>query len=115
MVTFNTGFVASSKVSYDNIEFKYFIDIPHHNCIFVSAKESNTGKLVLFLIFSQLGKIYRRNGLKRIWIEVDNRREEYLIVRAHFMGALANNHVPCYTSLSEDRLWYTLGAYAILP
>ena len=101
MVAFNTGCVASSKVSY---EFMYLIDIPHRNCIFGSAKESNTGKLMFFFIFSQLGKIYRRDGLKGIWIEVDNCTEEYFIVRAQFIQALANNQIACYTNFLEDRL-----------
>lgn len=110
MVTFNIDIITSRKISYNNIEFKYLVDIPHSHCVFGSAKESNTGKTILFLVFNHLGKIYRHSGLTGTWVELHD-ADEYLKVRNHLLQALADKPVPCYTVAPKEyeKIWNNLG------
>ena len=104
MVTLNTRTIERSRTtSYENIEFKYLIDVPRCDCIFGSAKEPSSGKALLFLVFNHRGKIYRRNGLSGSWIELKS-DEEYSSVRERLLTAIADKGVPCYTTASKVHL-----------
>ena len=103
MVTLNSRIIEHSGTTYDNIEFKYLIDVPRCDCIFGSAKERSSGKALLFLVFNHRGKIYRRNGLSGSWIELRS-DEEYSSVRERLLNAIADKQVPCYTTASKVHL-----------
>ncbi len=91
--------IAHRKIPYESIQFQYLIDIPHCHCLYGSARESDTGLSVLFLVFSQEKKIYRRNGLKETWVELDN-PQEHAHIRRHLLRAMEDS-VPLYT-LNEN-------------
>ena len=95
MVIINSQLVKNRV--YENVDFKYLIDVPRCDCVFGSARERATGKSFLFLIFNHRGKIYRRNGLNGTWIELHN-EDEYSSVRGILLKAISDKHVPCYTT-----------------
>jgi len=97
MVTLNSQLVQPKNRVYENVDFKYLIDVPRCDCVFGSAREKATGKSLLFLIFNHRGKIYRRNGLNGTWIELRN-EDEYVRVRELLLKAISDKQVPCYTT-----------------
>ena len=98
MVLLNSR-ITNTKV-YDNIDFKYLIDVPRCDCVFCSARERSTGKTHLFLVFNHKGKIYRRDGIRSSWIELRN-EEEYSQIRELLIRAISDKSIPCYTTAKE--------------
>lgn len=80
MVTLNTRIIDRSKTTYENIEFKYLVDVPVATASLDQPKNAAAAKRFSFLVFNHRGKIYRRNGLSGTWVELKN-DEEYSSVR----------------------------------
>ena len=95
MVILNTN----QKV-YDNLNFRYFLNVPRCDCIFGSARET-TGKAHLFLVFKtkDQDKIYKRNGRNQTWVEVHS-PAEYGEVRRIIEDSISDDRIPRYTTES---------------
>ena len=81
--------------NYTNFSVKYLLEVPRLDLIFCSARDSE-GKLHLFLIFNERGKIYVRKGLNSTWIEVTD-ENDYFQVRGLLKSAL-DQGVPYFTN-----------------
>lgn len=91
--------VRMSIVTQQDLVIKHLIEMPNSQCVFCSTVENSTGRSQLFLIFQHQQKIYKRNGLKGTWHEMED-RDEYLTVRSLFMQALRQRNIPCYSTVS---------------
>ena len=100
MVTINT--IQETEVSFSNITFRYLVELPNSQCVFGSARDRESGKSHLFLVFTD-GRVYTRNGLKNCWDEVSN-TADYDKVRRLVTIALSNKTVPCYISAQQVNL-----------
>lgn len=90
--------MASRKL--EELVFKHLVEVVDSQCVFCSTFEKSTGRTKLFLVFRKDERIYRHNGLKRIWNSLDE--EETACVRRQFDCALKERSVPCYTTLKLD-------------
>ncbi len=90
MVILNT-----QQRNYDNLSFRYFLEVPRCDCIFGSARET-TGKAHLFLIFKGQDKIYKRNGRNQTWQEL--RTGEAVELRPVLAEAIGNQNIPRYST-----------------
>ena len=95
MVTFNTEIARN----YDDLEFKYLLEIPKSDCIFCSTRERSTGRTYLYLVFNAEEKVYFRNGLKGIWVELKNRIEQHQF-REILWEAIRTKSIPCYSNVN---------------
>ncbi|MFA5087837.1 MAG: hypothetical protein WC552_02245 [Candidatus Omnitrophota bacterium] len=84
---------------FKNIVFKHFVELENCKCLFGSARDSETGRSRLFLIFNH-GKIYSRNGLKRTWEEI-KLIADYDRINRLVAFAISNQAVPCYRSSNQ--------------
>ena len=94
MVTFNTEIARN----YEDLEFKYLLEIPKSDCIFCSTRERRTGRTYLFLVFRNEDKTYYRHGLKGTWVELKN-RDEYHQFQEIFAEAINNKNIPSYSAV----------------
>ena len=85
---------------YSNISFRYIIEIPKSSCLFGSARDKETGKSHLFLVFKD-GRTYSRNGLRGTWDEIQSNTADHDRIRGLLSHAQANNLVPCYSTHSR--------------
>ena len=81
----------------NNLVFKHMVELTNCQCLFCSAQEKSTGRLKLFLIFNQQGKVYSRNGIKGTWEEIKNAGENDSI-RQRCDHALKEKSIPCYSA-----------------
>ena len=96
MVTINTQYETSN---FNSITFRYLVELTKSGCVFGSARDNETGRTRLFLVFNT-GRVYARNGLKNCWDEV-NRSADYDRVRRLVTLARAHKTIPCYVSAEE--------------
>lgn len=61
------------------IRFQRFVDVPRCDCQIGTARDK-AGRIHVFLIVNHTGPVYRRNGLKDCWDELESRDTE--LVRA---------------------------------
>ena len=85
---------------YSNISFRYIIEIQKSSCIFGSARDNETGKSHLFLVFKD-GRTYSRNGLRGTWDEILSNTPDHDRIRKLLSSTQANNLVPCYSTHSR--------------
>ena len=64
--------VNTNKQTYPDLRFNYLQEVPATDCLFCSGREVSSGRARLFLVFNGNGKVYRRNGLKGTWEEIEN-------------------------------------------
>ena len=88
---------------YSNISFRYIIEIEKSSCTFCSARDKETGKSHLFLVFTD-GRAYSRNGLRGTWDEIPSNTPDYDHIRGLLSSTQANNLVPCYSTRSRGVL-----------
>ena len=88
MVTINTNL---------NIHFTHFVNIPKSKCMVATARENDSSKTQVYLIFHERNRIYKRNGLKGTWVEVDEVFKR--LIRQLAQEAIDKN-TPIYTTNS---------------
>ncbi len=91
MVILNTA-----QEIYQQLRFRYFVEVPRCDCVFGSARETS-GKAHLFLIFKGQDRIYKRNGLNRTWEELSGPAEHNEIRRV-LASAIGDKSIPRYAS-----------------
>ncbi len=89
--------VNSNQRVYNDLKFRYFLEVPRCDVVFGSARET-TGKAHLFLIFKSQDKIYRRNGKNQTWEEL--RSSESVELRPVLVQAISDHQIPRYTTQS---------------
>ena len=77
------------------LSFKHLVDAPRAGCLFGSARDAK-GKIRLFLISHQKGRIYSRNGIKGTWEELGD--QDQGVVQSVLERALHDKNVPRYTT-----------------
>src|SRR5262245_42808615 len=93
MVILNT---INTVNSYTDLTVKYLLDVARLGLTFCSARDKQ-GKIHLFLIFNDKGRIYVRKGLNSTWSEVTD-SGDYVQVRRLVNDALVNKRVPYFTN-----------------
>ena len=82
--------------SYNSLTVKYLLEVPRLDLVYCSARDSE-GKLCLFLIFNDSGRIYVRKGLNSTWLEVSG-ESDYFEIRQLLRVALVDSQVPYFTN-----------------
>ncbi len=82
MVCINTG-----KINYrhHNLRFTHFVEVPTSECIICTAREEDTRKAKIYLVFNRRDRVYQRNGINGTWDELpgfQQRRVRQLITNA---------------------------------
>ena len=77
MVLINNRFTGRNYAvpNYEDLVFKYILEVRNSNCVFFSAREKTSGKSRLFLAFNNRSRIYTRNGIKSTWEEITDFEE----------------------------------------
>ena len=89
--------IINTRGQYSNISFRYIIEVERSSCTFCSARDNETGKSHLFLIFTD-GRTYSRNGLRGTWDEIQSNTSDHGRIRSLLSSTQANNLVPCYST-----------------
>ena len=101
MVTVNTTQATETESDvYSNIVLRYLVELPNSQCVFSSARDRETGRSHLFLVFDS-GRIFARSN--NSWDEVRN-TANYDKIRRLVTIALSNKTVPCYISAQQVNL-----------
>ena len=79
---------------YQDLSFRYFLEIPRCDILFGSARET-TGKSHLFLFYKSEDRIYKRNGLARTWVELKSTPERNE-VHSVLSSAISDPGIPRY-------------------
>ena len=93
MVILNT---VETNNSYNSLTVKYLLEVPRLDLVFCSARD-NKGKIHLFLVFNDKGKIYVRKGLQSSWAEITE-NGDYFQIRRLLKDALVNKQVPYFSN-----------------
>ena len=77
------------------LSFKHLVESPRYGYLFGSARDAK-GKIRLFLISHEKGRIYSRNGIKGTWEELGD--QDQGVVQSVLNRALEDKSVPHYTT-----------------
>ena len=100
MVCLNTNEGKELQVS-----FTHCVEIPKAHCFIATAKEKETERTKVYLIFNQDNRIYTRNGLKGIWEEIKNDAQHNYQIRHSLYEAINSKHIPHFTTNNTTGLF----------
>ena len=92
MVCINTNIYQETP----NIKFTHFVAVPRCDCVIGTAREEDSNKTKLYLIFNDRGRIYQRNGLADTWVELHQEHKQS--IRQSVRVAIQNENVPCFSN-----------------
>lgn len=78
-----------------DVVFHHLVEFARVNCLFCSAREKETGKAKLFLMFQDPNRVYVRNALKDTWEEVTN-KEQSRTLQDGLQKAVKEKKVPSF-------------------
>ncbi len=83
----------------ENIKITHFVYVPTSNCIIVTARDKETNRTKVYLLFTSENRTYKRNGINQTWDEMDSLSGNRF--RKLVCEAFSNRNIPRYkTNLS---------------
>jgi U3 small nucleolar ribonucleoprotein component len=88
--------VTQINIHHSQINFTHFVDVPSASCTIGTALNAATKRIKIYLITSDDGPIYQRNGINESWDEL--KKDQKSTIRRMVKEALADSRVPHYTT-----------------
>ena len=80
---------------HQEVDFTHFVEIPRFKCFIGTARQRETNRTKLYLIFHE-GRIYQRNGINGTWDELSEVNRQY--IHELVEEALCDHRIPRFTT-----------------
>ncbi len=70
-------------IKFEELEFDHMVEFIKDSTVFLSGRESGSGKVRLFLIHEDTGNVYTRNGRVDSWEELEGNFRDAVVSRLY--------------------------------